>query len=153
RMPDIYPDFPYKWVSWSDWLSKVDTMVTARNNATSVSNVAAWEIWNEPDWTWNTGAAGSFEAGWTRTAPRMRTRDTVTPVAGPGYSGWDVNRMRTFLTNARDTGTLPDIVVWHELGHTSANIAGDVAAYRSLESSLGISRRRIAINEYAWTDE
>ncbi|MDX6312743.1 MAG: hypothetical protein QOF44_2207, partial [Streptomyces sp.] len=24
RMPDWYPDFPYKWVSWSDWLSAVD---------------------------------------------------------------------------------------------------------------------------------
>src|SRR3954451_11304570 len=32
RMPDIYPDFPYRWVGWDDWLSKVDTMVSARLN-------------------------------------------------------------------------------------------------------------------------
>jgi carbohydrate binding protein with CBM6 domain len=153
RMPDIYPNFPYQWVSWNDWLAKVDTMVTARLNATSVSNVAAWEIWNEPDWTWNTAAAGDFNAGWTRTVQRIRTRDTITPVAGPGYSGWNANSMRAFLTNAKNTNTLPDLVIWHELNHSSAAVAGDVAAYRALESSLGISPRQVFINEYAWTDE
>ncbi|MFJ7214999.1 carbohydrate-binding protein [Amycolatopsis sp. NPDC098790] len=153
RMPDIYPDFPYKWVSWDDWLSKVDTMVAKRLSATSVSNVAAWEIWNEPDWTWNTAAAGDFTAGWARTVQRIRTRDTVTPVAGPGYAGWDATRMRAFLTAAKSTNTLPDLVVWHELNHSSGAIAADVAAYRSLEASLGISPRQIFINEYAWTDE
>lgn len=153
RMPDSYPDFPYKWVSWDDWLAKVDTMVAKRLAATSVSNVAAWEIWNEPDWTWNTAAAGDFTAGWARTVQRIRTRDTVTPVAGPGYAGWDVNRMRAFLTAAKSTNTVPDLVVWHELNHSSGAIAADVAAYRSLEASLGISPRQIFINEYAWTDE
>jgi hypothetical protein len=152
-MPDIYPDFPYKWVSWDDWLSKVDTMVSARLAAGSVSNVAAWEIWNEPDGTWDTAAAGDFNVGWTRTVQRIRTRDTVTPVAGPGYSHWDASRMRAFLVNAKNTGTLPDLVVWHELAHSSGSIAADVASYRSLESSLGISPRPIFINEYAWTDE
>jgi hypothetical protein len=153
RMPDIYPDFPYKWVSWDDWLAKVDTMVAKRLAATSVSNVAAWEIWNEPDWTWDTAKAGDFNAGWARTVQRIRTRDTLTPVAGPGYAGWDATRMRAFLTAAKSTNTVPDLVVWHELNHSSAAIAADVAAYRSLESSLGISPRQIFINEYAWTDE
>ncbi|MEU8636181.1 CBM35 domain-containing protein [Amycolatopsis sp. NPDC048633] len=153
RMPDIYPDFPYKWVSWDDWLAKVDTMVSKRLAATSVSNVAAWEIWNEPDWTWDTAKAGDFTSGWTRTVQRIRTRDTLTPVAGPGYAGWDATRMRAFLTNAKTTNTVPDLVIWHELNHSSGAIAADVAAYRSLESSLGISPRQIFINEYAWTDE
>jgi hypothetical protein len=153
RMPDIYPDFPYKWVSWADWMSKVDTIVSARLSASSVSNVAAWEIWNEPDGTWNTAAAGDFNTGWVRTVQRIRTHDTVTPVAGPGYSHWDPDLMRAFLTNAKNNNVLPDIVVWHELNHSSGSIAADVSAYRSLESSLGISPRPIFINEYAWTDE
>jgi hypothetical protein len=153
RMPDIYPDFPYKWVSWNDWLSKVDTMVSARLNATDVSNVAAWEIWNEPEWTWNTAAAGDFNAGWVRTVQRIRTKDTVTPVAGPGYSGWDTNRMRAFLTHAKNNNALPDIVIWHELAHSSASVAAHVSAYRAIEASLGISQRPIFINEYAERDE
>jgi hypothetical protein len=153
RMPDIYPDFPYKWVGWSDWLSKVDTMVTARLNARSVSDIAGWEIWNEPDWTWNTTAAGSFNAGWVRTYQEIRAHDTVTPIVGPGTSGWNPSFMQSFLSFARANNALPDVVIWHELNHSSASIAADVAAYRSMESSLGISPRPIAINEYAWTDE
>lgn len=153
RMPDIYPNFPYQWVSWNDWLSKVDTMVTARLNATSVSNVVGWEVWNEPDFTWNTAAAGDFNAGWVRTVQRIRTRDTVTPIVGPSYATYETNKMRAFLTTARNNNVLPDVMIWHELNHSSAAIAGNVAAYRALESSLGISPRPIFINEYAWTDE
>jgi hypothetical protein len=152
RMPDIYPNFPYGWVSWTDWLAKVDTMVRARLNATAVSNVAAWEIWNEPDWTWNTAAAGDWNAGWVRTVQRIRTLDTVTPVAGPGDSSWNPSRMSSFLSYAKANNALPDIVVWHELSGPSG-IAAHVTAYRNLESSLGISPRRIVINEYATTGE
>jgi len=153
RMPDIYPDFPYRWVSWPDWMSKVDTMVSARLAATTVTNVEAWELWNEPDWTWNTSAAGDVNAGWTRTFQQVRSRDPATPILGPSISGWNVNWMRTFLTNARNTNTLPDIVCWHELNHSGPQLAADVAAYRALERELGISPRPISINEYAWTDE
>ncbi|MFI5891850.1 hypothetical protein ACIA5D_17240 [Actinoplanes sp. NPDC051513] len=152
RMPDIYPDFPYKWVSWDDWLGKVDTMVRARLNATSVSNIQAWEVWNEPDWTWNTAAAGSWNAGWVRTFQRIRALDTVTPIAGPGYSSWNQSSMSSFLTYAKANNAVPDVVVWHELSGPSG-IAAHVAAYRALESSLGISARPIVINEYAMTTE
>jgi hypothetical protein len=152
RMPDIYPDFPYKWVSWDDWLGKVDTMVRARLNATAVSNVRAWEIWNEPDWTWNTAAAGSWNAGWVRTHQRIKTLDTVTPIAGPGFSSWNQSSMSSFLTYAKANNALPDVVVWHELSGPSG-IAAHVAAYRALETSLGVSARPIVINEYATTAE
>ena len=152
RMPDIYPDFPYKWVSWADWLSKVDTMVKARLAATTVSNIQAWEIWNEPDWTWNTSAAGTWNAGWVRTYQRIRSLDTVTPIAGPGFSTWNQSLMSSFLSTAKANNALPDIVVWHELSGPSG-IAAHVAAYRALESSLGISARPIVINEYATTGE
>ena len=152
RMPDIYPDFPYKWVSWTDWLSKVDTMVRARLAATGTSTIAAWEIWNEPDWTWNTAAAGAWNAGWVRTYQRIRSLDAVTPIAGPGDSGWNQSRMSSFLSYAKANNALPDVTVWHELSGPSG-IAAHVSAYRALESSLGISPRPIVINEYATTGE
>jgi hypothetical protein len=152
RMPDIYPDFPYKWVSWNDWLSKVDTMVQARLNATSVSNIAAWEIWNEPDWTWNTAAAGSWNDGWVRTYQRIKTKDTITPIAGPGFASWNASLMNSFLSNAKANNALPDITVWHELSGPSG-IAAHISAYRAMETSLGISPRPIVINEYATTGE
>src|SRR5206468_3808473 len=59
RMSDWYPDFPYKWVSWSDWLGAVDSQVKAVQTS-GAKNIAAYALWNEPDWTWNTAKAGSF---------------------------------------------------------------------------------------------
>ncbi|WP_433040234.1 CBM35 domain-containing protein [Dactylosporangium sp. CS-033363] len=150
RLPDIYPNFPYRWVSWADWESKVRTMVSARVNASGVTNVDGYELWNEPDWTWNTSAAGSFNAGWTRTFQLIRSLDSVTPIAGPSHSQYNHGWMVDFLTNARNTGTVPDVVVWHELGNDDyLNVGAHVADYRAIESSLGIAPRPISINEYA----
>ncbi len=151
RMPDWYPNFPYKWVSWSDWLSAVDKQI-ASVQSSGATNISAWELWNEPDWTWDTNAAGSFDSGWARTYQEVRSKDSSRPIQGPSISHWDQNWMSTFLTDAKNSGTLPNIVSWHELGGASS-IAGDVAAYRSLESSLGISPRPIAIEEYGTTSE
>ncbi|MFG6201522.1 hypothetical protein [Nonomuraea sp. JJY05] len=152
RMPDIYPDFPYRWVSWDDWLAKVNTMVNARLSATSVTNVIGWELWNEPDYTWNTAAAGNFNDAWARTYRAVRALDTLTPIVGPSTATYNRSWMQSFLTNAKNTGTLPDIICWHELQNPT-RIASDIADYRNLESSLGISPRRISINEYAATSE
>ncbi|WP_305787118.1 CBM35 domain-containing protein [Symbioplanes lichenis] len=150
RLPDIYPNFPYRWVSWADWEAKVRTMVQARLAATGTTNVDGYELWNEPDWTWNTAAAGSFTAGWTRTYRLIRSLDPVTPIVGPSHAVYNRGWMTDFLTNARNTNTLPDVVVWHELDNDSyLNVQAHVADYRALESSLGISPRPISINEYA----
>ncbi|MFI6248855.1 RICIN domain-containing protein [Streptomyces sp. NPDC051016] len=151
RMPDWYPDFPYKWVSWSNWLAAVDQQV-ASVKSSGATNIAAYELWNEPDWTWDTSAAGSFDSGWATTYKEVRAKDSGTPVQGPSYSAWNQSWMSTFLTDAKASGTVPDIVSWHEL-QGPQNIAAHVAAYRALETSLGISPRPIAIEEYGTTSE
>ncbi len=151
RMPDWYPNFPYKWVSWSDWLSAVDKQ-TASVKASGAGNISAYELWNEPDWTWDTSAAGSWDDGWARTYKEVRAKDGSTPIQGPSISAWNQGSMSQFLTDAKASGTVPDIISWHELGG-SQNIAAHVAAYRSLESSLGISARPISIEEYGTTAE
>ncbi|MFF4488161.1 RICIN domain-containing protein [Streptomyces sp. NPDC001544] len=147
RMPDWYPNFPYKWVSWSDWLSAVDKQV-ASVRSSGATNIAAYELWNEPDGTWDTANAGAFDAGWARTYKEVRAKDATTPIQGPSYSSWNQSWMSTFLTDAKASGTVPEIISWHEL-QGSKDIAAHVSAYRALESSLGISPRPIAIEEYA----
>jgi len=147
RMPDWYPNFPYRWVSWSNWLSAVDTQI-ARVRSSGTTNIAAWELWNEPDWTWDTANAGSFDAGWARTFAEVRSKDAATPIQGPSFSRWDVGWMTTFLKDAIASGTVPNIVAWHEL-QGAGGIAANVSAYRSLERSLGLGARPIAIEEYA----
>jgi hypothetical protein len=146
RMPDWYPNFPYVWVSWSNWLSAVDTQVKAVL-ASGDSNISAFELWNEPDGTWNTSAAGSFDAGWARTFNEVRADDSSAVIQGPSYSHFSASLMTTFLTDAKTSGTLPNIISWHELSG-AASIASDVASMQSIESSLGISARPIAIEEY-----
>ena len=145
RMPDWYPNFPYRWVSWDDWLKAVDTQV-ASVDASGAGNIAAYELWNEPDWTWDTAKAGDFNAGWTRTYREVRAKDPSRPIQGPSYSD-NISGMRAFLQNAVATGTVPDIISWHELEDAS-KIAGDIATVTGIEQSLGISPRPVSIEEY-----
>jgi len=146
RMPDWYPNFPYKWVSWSNWLSAVDTQVKAVV-AAGDSNISAFELWNEPDWTWDTSDAGPFDAGWARTFDEVRADDPSAVIQGPSTSTFNASWMTTFLTDAKASGTLPNIISWHEL-NGAGSIPADVASAESIEASLGISARPIAIEEY-----
>jgi len=151
RMPDWYPNFPYVWVSWSNWLSAVDTQVKAVL-ASGDSNISAFELWNEPDWTWDTSAAGPFDAGWARTFDEVRADDPSAQIQGPSTSTFSASWMTTFLTDAKASGTVPNILSWHELDG-SASIAADVASATAIEASLGIGPLPIAIEEYGETSE
>ncbi|WP_460062532.1 carbohydrate-binding protein [Streptomyces sp. YKOK-I1] len=153
RLPDIFSSFPYNWVSWDDWESKVRTMVQARMNATGTTNIAGYEIWNEPDLNWTTstgGNAGAFNDAWTRTYADIRAIDTSTPIVGPGESSYNHAWMLDFMQNAKNTNTVPTVAVWHELGNLGyQNIQAHVDDFRAIETSLGLSHRPISINEYA----
>ncbi|NUS07373.1 MAG: RICIN domain-containing protein [Nonomuraea sp.] len=149
-MADSFDGFPYNWTNWNDWYSRIDKMIAAAKNA-GITNIDAWEPWNEPDWTWPS-SAGGFNDGWVRTYRRIRQSEPATAIMGPSESHWDVNRMRSFLTNAKATDTLPQIVSWHELSGWQ-QVTANVRAYRALERELGISARPISINEYATPDE
>ena len=151
RMAEWYPHDPYKWVSWSDWLAAVDKQV-ASVKASGATNISAYELWNEPDGTWDTSAAGAFDDGWSRTYKEVRAKDTTTPIQGPSFATYTDSKMKTFLQDAIANNAVPDIIAWHEL-QSSANIAAHVADYRALESSLGLSPRPIAIEEYGTTSE
>ena len=87
-------------------------------------------------------------------SPLRSALASVIETAGAPYapSTWNQSAMSQFLTDARASGTVPDIIAWHELGG-SAGIAAHVSAYRSLESGLGISPRPISIEEYATPTE
>jgi hypothetical protein len=152
RAPDWYPDFPYQWVSWSNWLSAIDQQVAAIK-ASGDRNIEALALWNEPDWNWPTTAAGmSFNAGWVKTYDEVKADDPSLPIDGPSISYFDAPFMESFLSYAKANNALPDIVSWHELQGASS-IASDVAAFRAMEASLGISPRPIVIEEYATPTE
>lgn len=149
RMPDVYPNFPYRWVSMDDWLAKVRQQVADRL-ASGATNIYGYEIWNEPDWTWDTAHAGDFNAGWALTVRTIRAMDPVTRIVGPSFSNWDDNRMRGFLTAAIASGTVPQVISWHELDPASANdLTSHVRDYRQIERDLGVGPLPTSLNEYA----
>jgi hypothetical protein len=147
RMPDIFPSFPYVWEGDENWSRSVDAIVHA-TVAADPPNIYAYEIWNEPDWNWKSGW-GDFDEMWARTNKAIRAIDAKRRIMGPSASRWDANWMRGFLVDAKASGTVPDIVSWHELDPSAANdLATHVAAYRALEKELGIGPLPISINEY-----
>ncbi|GAA3206225.1 RICIN domain-containing protein [Actinocorallia longicatena] len=151
-MADSFDGFPYIWTSWSDWYARIDKMIADVKARPDITNIDAWEIWNEPDWTWPSATGVSFNDGWVNSYRRIRQTEPSKGIMGPSDSYWDVNRMRAFLTNAKATNTLPQIISWHELSGWQ-QVDDNVAAYRALETELGISPLPISINEYATPSE
>lgn len=147
RLPDIFPTFPYQWLGDGYWYEQVERMVRA-TVASGADNVYGYEIWNEPQWTWNP-AWGDFDEMWARTYRLIRAIDRHTPIVGPSHDRDYANGMRQFLTAAIASGTVPDIISWHELGtDRGIDVEGRVEEYRALERELGIGPLPISINEY-----
>ena len=149
RLSDYYAGWPYQF-SWSTWTPFINSQIATMKGASYYSSIAAYELWNESDNTWNP-ANGTYEAFWTTTFRQVRSLDAAKPIQGPSFSD-NIGDMRNFLQNAVATNTVPDILSWHEL-ESSSKIAGDVATVQSLEDQFGISRRPIAIEEYAAPSE
>lgn len=153
RLADIFPTFPYQWLGDDYWYEQVERMVTEVTES-GADNIYGYEIWNEPNWTWDP-SWGSYLEMWEQTYNLIREIDPETPIIGPS----DVPNMREFLTFALETDTVPDIISWHELspgGGTPSfpatagqSIEAHVEYYRELERELGIDPRPISINEYA----
>ncbi|AYF98026.1 RICIN domain-containing protein [Protaetiibacter intestinalis] len=145
RMSDYYAGWPYQF-SWDTWLATVRDMVTQIKNSPYYSSVVAYAPWNESDNTW-LASNGTFEDFWTRTVQEIKKIDATKPIQGPSFSD-NISTMRTFLQNAKNTGTLPDILAWHELIR-SGKLITDLQTVNGILSDLGISQRPIDIEEYA----
>ena len=146
RLADVYPGWPYKWVSSADFKTQITNVINARK-ASGRDNYDGYEIWNEPDGTWQS-ANGDFYANcWKPAYDLIRSLDPQAKIIGPSYSYYNNNSMKSFLTSCKNGNALPDVVSWHQWG--SDGFAGNVQTYRALETSLGISPRGLSINEYS----
>ena len=168
RYADMLSGFPYNWVSVADWDSKVTGETTAiKNNFSDV--VRAIAPFNEPD----NSFAGNFMTDpaipvsgynnrvdwlWTHTFQKIRSIDTTAsiPIMGPNWLSYypqsnanDQPRMQTFLQNAKNTSTVPDIMAWHQLFTGSPSQYGDALNnyYRPLESSFGLPKLPLVVEE------
>ena len=62
RLPDIFPTFPYQWQGDDYWYAQVERIVR-ETKASGADNIYGYEIWNEPQWTWNPAGATSTTCG------------------------------------------------------------------------------------------
>ncbi|MFD9741255.1 CBM35 domain-containing protein, partial [Umezawaea sp. NPDC059074] len=92
---------------------------------------------------------------WTQTARRIRAIDGSVPIMGPNwefYLPWVAGhqqRMRDFLRNAIDTGTVPQLVGWHNLGPSPGDVPEALTRYyRPLERELGLPALKVVVEEY-----
>jgi hypothetical protein len=115
RAPDWYSNFPYQWVSWSNWSSAIGSMVKSIK-ASGDKDIEAIALWNEPNNTWPTASGVSFNQGWVQTYGEVRSLDPNIPIDGPSLSYFDASYMQSFLEYAKANNALPDIISWHDYG-------------------------------------
>ncbi|PRY69493.1 hypothetical protein B0I08_102167 [Glaciihabitans tibetensis] len=70
-------------------------------------------------------------------------------IGGPGDAAYRSARTGDILTFAQSTGTLPDIMIWHELGIDNlATFRSHLDDYRGLETARGIDPIAVNITEF-----
>ncbi|HVZ89265.1 MAG TPA: hypothetical protein VHG72_20020 [Polyangia bacterium] len=146
RLADWFPGWPYGFTSMTDWFNKIGQTVS-RRKAANLTNIYAYEIWNEPDGTWKSSNPLAFNEFWRQTYVQLRQLDPTIKIAGPSTSYYNQSFIQSLLSFCKTNDCLPDIVGWHEL--SGGNVTGDIQAYRALEKQLGIGPLPITINEYS----
>lgn len=147
RLADILPYWPYQWAGWSHWSSEVSAVIADKRNS-GRNNYYGYEIWNEPNITWDS-ANGNFNSTlWEPTYDLVRAQDPGERIVGPSAAWYDRSFIQSFLQYCVANDCLPDVIGWHEL-QGADNITSHIADYRAMEQSLGISPRPITINEYS----
>jgi hypothetical protein len=173
---------PYSWPgltsSWRapeaaySWLEQVTNAVNdIKSNYQDI--VYAVAIFKEPEgqlWDTNffndpnipgTAQAQRVNYVWTQTFRAIRALSPTLKIMGPNYEDYrpqffasHQTLMRDFLTNAIATGTVPNIVGWHNL-NANPIAPGDIGTalknyYRPLEMSLGVpgAPLPVAIEEF-----
>ena len=151
-LADMLPGWPYKWPGMTSWLNQVKAFI-ADKKASGRDNFYGYEIWNEPDGTWNS-ANGTFHDMWKQTYDVIRANDPGAKIIGPCDSFYSHTRLSSFLSFCKSNNCMPDIMSWHELGGGGGAevVSPHLRDYRALEASLGINALPISINEYCDPD-
>jgi hypothetical protein len=152
-MTDVYRNFPYERASYAQYQGYLKTQVQQAMNSPYASHIVLVP-YNEPDGNWFGGLVGdpaklaAFEGEWLQTYRFIKGIWPQARLAGPNYYAYHPAEMKGFMQFCKANNCLPDLVTWHELSVPST-VRPDVAAYRALETSLGIPHLPVSLNEYA----
>jgi hypothetical protein len=167
-MTDIHRGFPYQWPGstpaekmalYKEKLAtQVDQVLTLapeyRDNVVFVpfnepeGNMFGTGEWSYDRVSWLNDPTDYF-AAWDDVYRLIKTKMPDARIAGPNTSVL-YDQVRGFLVHARDAGTLPDVITWHELSHPE-QVRTSVARYRAWEKELlPGTTLPINVNEYAF---
>jgi hypothetical protein len=148
-VPGCWPGDRGNWRPWERWVADI---------VASSPEGIEFDIWNEPGtsagYFWNRNFS-QYLAMWSHAVTAARRVRPSVRVVGPSTSSFNLGFLRTFLTSANATHTLPNVLSWHEFSADGKDIPGNVAAARrllaefdALESSARHpSGTQISINE------
>lgn len=149
---DALRQWPYEEVGIAAYLDVLREAVRATAGHPERDRLV-WVPFNEPDWIWyadwSDAGRDRFLADWDAAVAVIRAEHPGGRVAGPNEADYHPRRVRDVLTHARDAGTLPDVVSWHELQpRTMETYRAHLGHLRALERSLGLEPRPVNIDEY-----
>ncbi|WP_188193561.1 hypothetical protein [Nonomuraea sp. SYSU D8015] len=158
---DVYSQWPYENLGIDDYLAKVDTMVRkVVRERPQDKHKFAWVLFNEPDLIWYQNWSTQkqkFFSDWKAVFEKVRSIDPDAKIVGPNEAIYRHDRLRDFLTWAKNTpcagdpegDCLPDVVSWHELQRSRlAEYRGHYQHFRQMERDLGIGPLPVNVTEY-----
>jgi hypothetical protein len=151
-MTDVYRNFPYERTSYAQYQGYMKTEVEQALTSPYKNHIVLVP-YNEPDGNWfgglasNTTTRAAFESEWLETYKFLKQLWPQARIAGPNFYQYQAAALSDFLTFCKTNQCLPDVITWHELVNAST-VAPDVAAFRQLESTMGINLP-ISLDEYA----
>jgi hypothetical protein len=153
-MTDVYRDFPYERTAYAQYQGYMKTEVE-QVLSSPYRNRIVLVPYNEPDGNWFAGLTtdpvilASFEAEWLQTYNFIKSLWPQARIAGPNLSGFYPAALGSFLQFCMANNCLPDVMTWHEL-QVASTVRTDVAAYRALETTVGMTRHLpVNLDEYA----
>ncbi len=173
RVTDWYRGFPYQWPGdtpeekladyarvLDDQLEKIagldeeylDNLVIEPFNEPE-GNMFGTGEWSLDGTSWLDDPTDYF-AAWDETYRTIKAAYPDVRIAGPGTSVL-YGQVKGFLEHARDAGTVPDIITWHELSHPQS-IRDSVERFRGWEAEVFAGTAHegrelpINVNEYAF---
>ncbi|GAB4005003.1 hypothetical protein GCM10029992_51590 [Glycomyces albus] len=142
---DYRPGDDGDYDTWRQIVTEVYTEAQNRN-----LDMASWITWNEPDLQWRNDFSG-YLAAHDVAYDRMKELDPNAKVQAPEIARYDFGYLTDFLTYCRDNDCLPDVLAWHELTDTPADVPGHAAQIRQWMLDNGIDPMPMAVTEYQGT--
>ena len=182
-MKEAYKNFPY--VAYGDggmdgdYVPKLKEMVTKFNTRyPDLKDDIVWIPFNEPDISdanyynltnYNSkydSVRTKFFEDWNKAVEAIRSVYPQARIGGPNNSAYSDRFYRDFFQNAKEHGTVPDVVTWHELGSGFGSYLSNFQKWKTLEKDVlsdyappentGLKQGqtiKVSINEYAWKDQ